>query len=445
MKSNYQKTISIFLVIAICFSFLAMPTEAKAFNLFKEIFRGVKKTVNFVTSVPKKATRWMGPVLGPIAADILTYNISKHQKIGKLFKRMSRAKKTIQSIEEQKKLVGEVKTMYKDEATNLRNQADKLFDSRKDLLSKLTKDKDYTYDDYKRDVVALDDLVDVYKEAANRFDRAADRMNTGHVMKMVGKDLIKSVMGELKRAVIFEASQELEKLIDPNIIKTLVEQGNVSADNLLDMLVAGDISQTLNKGDYGDDFDIDALKERVREQIKKILKENKDALKDNWKDMVNDVIQKMIDELKDERENLEEQDEATGDDGEGGYDNPSTDSGEEKKEEKKSSSASEEATEDKGEDGKHVKNPADIPVDEHGCKPGYDFKPNFGISCVQADCNDIPDAHWSYEGYCVCGSSGSMKENPEDPNGECKYKNTYAACPGCVYACIYLDEECSGY
>ena len=58
------------------------------------------------------------------------------------------------------------------------------------------------------------------------------------------------------------------------------------------------------------------------------------------------------------------------------------------------------------------------------------------------NCNDIPDAHHSYVLDCVCGSSGAMEENPEDPNKECSYPSDYASCPGCVYACVHLDEDC---
>lgn len=76
------------------------------------------------------------------------------------------------------------------------------------------------------------------------------------------------------------------------------------------------------------------------------------------------------------------------------------------------------------------------------CKKGYEWKPRTGIGCVQKNCNDIPNAHYGYVGDCVCGSSGSINENPKDPNKECRHSHEYAACPGCVYACVGIDEEC---
>jgi hypothetical protein len=76
------------------------------------------------------------------------------------------------------------------------------------------------------------------------------------------------------------------------------------------------------------------------------------------------------------------------------------------------------------------------------CPAGFVFDPRSGVGCKQADCASIPSAHYSYEGYCVCGSSGSINENPKDPNKECGYPSEHSACPGCLYACVHLDEEC---
>jgi hypothetical protein len=82
-----------------------------------------------------------------------------------------------------------------------------------------------------------------------------------------------------------------------------------------------------------------------------------------------------------------------------------------------------------------------LPVDEHGCRAGYELDQKVG-KCAQKNCNEITHAHWSYVLDCVCGSSGSIDENPKDPNKECSYTPEYESCPGCVYACVHLDEDC---
>lgn len=77
------------------------------------------------------------------------------------------------------------------------------------------------------------------------------------------------------------------------------------------------------------------------------------------------------------------------------------------------------------------------------CSPGYEYSRRFA-ACIQSDCDEIEHAHYSYVGYCVCGSSGSMNENPADPNKECARPSDYPSCPRCVYACVHLDEACPG-
>ena len=76
------------------------------------------------------------------------------------------------------------------------------------------------------------------------------------------------------------------------------------------------------------------------------------------------------------------------------------------------------------------------------CRPGYKFNRNSGVGCQQENCGSVPGAHYSYEGHCICGSSGSINENPDDPNKACSYRNDHESCPGCVYACVHVDEEC---
>ena len=76
------------------------------------------------------------------------------------------------------------------------------------------------------------------------------------------------------------------------------------------------------------------------------------------------------------------------------------------------------------------------------CKNGYKFNPRSGVGCQQINCNDIPDAHYSYTGNCICGSSGSINEKKTDPNKECYHPSDYESCPSCLYSCVHLDEQC---
>ncbi len=89
-----------------------------------------------------------------------------------------------------------------------------------------------------------------------------------------------------------------------------------------------------------------------------------------------------------------------------------------------------------------------FPLQLHGafgdCPSGYFFDPRSGVGCKQTYCNDIKDAHWSYEGYCICGSSGSETENPLDPNKECYLPADDTSCPSCLAQCKHFNEPCPG-
>jgi hypothetical protein len=76
------------------------------------------------------------------------------------------------------------------------------------------------------------------------------------------------------------------------------------------------------------------------------------------------------------------------------------------------------------------------------CPSGYNFQRMSGVGCVQTNCASIPNAHLSYEGYCICGSAGSINENPKDPNKRCALPHEDTACPDCVYACVHNNEPC---
>jgi hypothetical protein len=196
----------------------------------------------------------------------------------------------------------------------------------------------------------------------------------------------------------------LSRYVRPEVINTLIATGDKDADSLLDAILAGDISEFF-AGQGNKDLDMNEIKMRVRDRIKEILKNNKDSLKNNWRNEINKVIKEVMAELEKTKKNLPQVKDII-------------------------SPTSVPATS------------VPIPTGEGGCKSGYKLCPRCGISCIQANCNEIESGHYSYESYCICGSSGSIAENPKDPNKECYRGADYAACPGCLYACVHFEEDC---
>jgi hypothetical protein len=401
MSNNNSKKIKI-ITIVLLISFTAssvFPNEVYARNIFQKIGRALKKTVTFVVKLPDKTTRWMGPVLGPIAADVLTGNLSRSAKFGKIFFKAKKAHKIIQNIDEQKKLINDLKGAYKDEAQKLDVLSSQIRDARKQLAGKLTKG-DIEFDDYMKQAVALEKLAQSYDKVANDFRHKADTIDEKTIVSLVTKNAANLLIGRVKDVVLFELKTQISKLIRDDVITRLLGKDIAHSDIIIDLLTEGEVNSFLSQ--TGGSIDEGEFKKLLREKIKQILKESKKDLQNNWKEKIQQVLEELSKQMQEEKGEL------------------------------KSISP---------ENEKEKSNQKKIELDDFGCRPGYKWHQKMG-KCIQSDCDSIEHAHYSYVLDCICGSSESIDENPEDPNKECGYSLQYESCPGCVYACVHFDEDC---
>lgn len=399
------KSLLVLILIGVLSFQLLSPQPVYARTWLQNIGRGFKKSVAFVARVPDKATRWMGPVLGPIASSVLTHNLSSHSKFANIFNKARRANNIIQNIEQQKELLKELKAAYADQATDFRKKATELREQRKSLATDLVAGN-LDFDDYMKKAVSFEKMAQTYDKAADDFQHRSETMTEKTIINIVLKNATNTIISKIKKATIYEVQQEIKKLVRSDVItKILGESGG--NDRIIDVLVADEIGEFLGRSGNEDISEQD-FKDRLRDKIKDLVKESKNDLQKNWNEKISEVMQELADEMKAETSEAKSDAEK---------------SGEEKDEEKQPE--------------KNVR----IPVDENGCKPGYEWNKKVG-DCIQTNCNDVPDAHHSYTLDCVCGSSGAMEENPKDPNKECSYPSDYSSCPGCVYACVHLDEDC---
>lgn len=413
MNIKIKKTISLILMTSIILGNFIYPTPAYAkisFNRFTRslgrITRHIGRGSKFVINLPDKATRWMGPVVGPIASTILTRNIAKNPRWGDIFKNLGRASRAYQTLYDKDKYLAELRNAYHSQANELRNQANRIRESRTQLQDKLTSG-DMTYADYRDNVLALEDIAQVYETAADKFDKNADKMRSEDIVRIFTRDAVNQVWNQVKGSIISETDKEIDKYIDPTVIKNIISGQRVDFDTFLEGLAASQIRRY--QGAEGGDFDVDALRDRVKDRIKEILEENKEEFKNNWREKVDEIIKNMIKELEDEKKNL-----------------PEVKNEEEEKPEEESGTET-----------------TTIDTSDDKCPSGYEWNIKVG-KCVQSNCypNQIPTAHHSYVLDCVCGTSGSINEKPEDPNKACRYPGDHKSCPNCVYACVGLKEDC---
>ena len=398
---QYKNPVAVFLISLTLFINLVNPSVSYARNPFQKFFRAIRRGVTFVVNVPNKATRWMGPVLGPIAADLLTQNIVRNPNIGRIFRHARQFDNVMKNVDEQKKYLDQVKKNFRDQANQLREESKEVDKIRTDLQNQLLTGE-IKYADYKDKVIALDNLAALYQSTADKFDRSADNIRPENVTRMLTRNVWQNMLSQIRDGVQLELNNEVIKFIDPDVINTLVAVGNLNMDNFLNALISGDLTTLMGQNSG---VDKDELGQRVRDRIKDIFKSNKEDLKTSWREKIKAIINEEMKKLQEEKKKL-----------------PAI---------PKTSPAVTEPVKEEP-----------IPVGANGCLPGYEPCPRCGITCIQTGCAEIESGHLDYTGHCLCGSSGSINENPEDPNHECYYPATYRSCPGCLYACVHFEDEC---
>lgn len=413
---RYQKIILGFLVAVLLFGYLVYPRPAEARGFFRDLIRFVGRTARFVVRTPgniaRELTRPLGPFLGPIAADVLLANAPN--RILSVIDKASKVQQGIDTYESQMKKLEDARKILRDRASEVNNDIDSLRDVKTQLEQDLLSGG-INYNEYKDKIISLNQVLSAYEETALRLNRAADNLKAENLIKLIGADALRRSVKNVGSIITSRVNDELQKLVNADLIKKFVGEGGMNVINVIDLILTGDISRILqNQGYKTDDPDFKNMLELIKKDIKNELKNNRNYLKDNWRELMDKKIKEILDKYKqDKNKNV----------------NAANTNG-------AANANVEEITNT---------NPAEIPKDEYGCPPGYTWSPQSGISCIQTNCytEAIPNAHWSYEGYCVCGSSGSISENQKDPNKECTYPAGYAKCPGCVYECVHFDEDCS--
>lgn len=408
MTKKYLKNFFVLFLLVLVMIF-SVPQEAQARNIFRQFFHDIKKAAGFIVSLPDRSTRWMGPILGPIASGILTQNIAGHHKFGQLFNRVRRVNNAINDIEEQKRLTGEVKQMYRDQATELRDYAKKLQEARETLKSQLI-ERDVDMGEYIKTAIELDKMIATVGQTADRFDNSADRLRTQDIVKMAAGSLLNNVVGEIKNVALNELNSEIFDVLNPDIIRILTDQDSRGLDALIEMVINQD------KDQYDGSFDLDELKDRVRDRIQEILQENKDGWKGNLQAEIQNIINGIVNNTNEEKDAV--------------------------------TSQGDELLEGESEEKNEPKNPysddeltttlTEIPKDEFGCRPGYEWQRMSGVGCVQKSCAEA-GGHYSYTKACICSF---VDPKPGAKTKACMRPSNYLACPSCVFACVGPDDEC---
>lgn len=402
MTANLKKVISALLALLALAMALFTPTviaaNKKPRGFFPNAARCIGRVCRFVVSVPDRATHFLGPVIGPLASEFITAGIAPGSNLSRLLTNARRTENFIKNVEAQREIVSQVRQAYRDQAVRIKSEGEKIRALRRNLGEKLISGQ-MSLSDYQSQIVSLDRVADIYDLTAVKLNTAADKFNDKNVINLVGQGLLDQFIVKVRGAVVFSAVNELNRVIDPAIINTLVATQNRDFNSLLDMIFAGDISRIVSDP-ANKDIDFNILKDNIRADIRQLLKENKNNFGNNFKNKLTEIINRRLQELRQTVAAL-----------------PTI---------------------------PIVPTSAPPASADSRCPAGYRWDRMSGVGCVQINCatSIVPFAHWSYTGDCVCGSAGSINENKDDPNKRCTRPHEFTACPDCVYACVHNSEPC---
>lgn len=293
-----RRRIMVILMVTIIMLTILMPGAIRAAGFFK----GLKRTVGFIIKVPDKLTRPFGPV-APLAQMWL---FGKTSKFGQILKKAERINKTIDDVDAQKAKLNEVKRIYRAEATRLRNKADSLAND-KQLLEKelLAKGKEF-WPAYKENVIALKNLEGGLRKAADSLDKRASDLGLDDVLRLFTGSIARTLLKNAEGAVFHEIGNELNKVVDPRIVSAFISKGGINPDEIIDIVIEGDISRLVKKKGLAGRPDIGGLKERIKKRVREQIKEDQNHFRDNWEEEIDKIIvelaQKAVDSSVSDKE-----------------------------------------------------------------------------------------------------------------------------------------------
>ena len=189
-------TISLF-VLLLSFSLLFPPPTQAGFS-FRKLVRSLRRGTSFVLNIPNKATRFMGPTLGPIAADIISINLGKNPRFSSFLNKARQLNKVSQTVEDQDKAIRQLKQIYQDQASDLDKQAANIRQIRKNLAVELVKGN-ITRQEHLDRVADLEALAQSYENTADKLRRSSDRLNPAHIIKILGSDFFNQSVVKIRK------------------------------------------------------------------------------------------------------------------------------------------------------------------------------------------------------------------------------------------------------
>lgn len=246
--------------------------------------------VNAPNRVATWSTKWMGPVLGPIASGYLSGRILANGDIAQIVKRAGNVERAANDIKLLNDSRDRLSQVYRDEAAENRRMADEIDRAIADIKS----------DPRAGDVDQLMDLrrmQDGYRRLADRLDTRADNVKVKDVLDLLGRSAVRRLGQGAEQVLVNELNREVTKLIDKDILVILNGDGLKPSD-VIDRIVERDAERALEGTEYEGDKD---FADRLKDELRAELARNKDFLKQNWRSELDRLIKDVARRMKDDR------------------------------------------------------------------------------------------------------------------------------------------------
>jgi hypothetical protein len=288
-----RRIIALIVLVAVFVMTTPAPAFAGPFDFLRDIGRALGKVARTVLNAPHRvatwATKWMGPVLGPVAAGWLAGKFISNKELGRIFARAKEVRDIVKDVEFVEQSRKKLQAAYLADAAYHRQQAAEYVE-----LVEEMKQSPQAGD--VRNIVEARLLWDTHNRMAKALEEKAKNVTTDDVAKMLGKKVLMRLLGGAKKIVLYELSEEVKRLIDPNIIIKFID-GGMDPGTVIELIIANDASRLLRakglddpNGELGD-----RLKDRLREE----LRNNRDFFKGNWKQEIDRIIEEIAAETPD--------------------------------------------------------------------------------------------------------------------------------------------------
>ena len=292
LRAPVALLLTVTLVLAVPAPAIAAPGGALGF-----IKRTIDRVLDFADRIvepPRRAvgaaTRWMGPVLGPLAADfVMGQIISSRSSVRDVFRRLAQAEQVSGNIEQFQKDVDRLRQAYRDEAQahltwveQLQWQADAI------KATPVTGDV--------RELIRIRSLQDGHRRMAERLQARADSVSTQDVIGLAGRRVVRQAIAGGRAIVTQEARAEIERLLGIEVIEDFAV-GGMDAEHVVELVLGADVDMALIRSGV-DPGEVGDVRDRIRDRLRQDLRARRDNLRENWPATVRQAVNEAIGGVK---------------------------------------------------------------------------------------------------------------------------------------------------